>query len=116
MQKDFNLEAILTVTTGNALTDDFCDVFELAKFVFDDESINTSGIQVLKQPLRQHLLTIHPELDEVGRVPTLFLDSWLRLQKEKYGAMLSVPQIGEQLEKDVKVNIKKPKTNRVICN
>lgn len=114
MNKDFKLETILTITTGTTLTMDFNDVFELTKFVFNDEFINTSGIQALNQSLREHLLSIYPELAETGKVPTLFLDSWVRIQKEKYGDVLSVCQIGEQLKKDVKINMKKPKANRLI--
>lgn len=100
MQKDFELETILSVTTGINCSNDFSKVHELACFVFNDNFMNTMALEFCKDDLKEHLLDIHPQLRNV--TPPIihygiFLDSWLRQQKEKFGKFLPVSEFEKTL-------------------
>lgn len=92
MQEDFDLETILTITTGINLTDDFNKVFELAWFVFDDPYINVSGIYFLQDSLKEYILHIYPELADITEVPKFKYSQkyWLEEQKIKFGKVLPI--------------------------
>lgn len=99
MEREFSLEAILTATTGVSCVDGFDEFFQLVWFVFNDDGINTFGLGVVKDDLKKHLLTIHPQLANVqynAQFETSF-DAWLELQKREYGETLPVCQIGQTL-------------------
>ncbi len=101
MERNFELETILSVTTGISCTDDFGKVFELAWFVFNDDSIHSSGLCVLSETLKNHLLEIHPQLRGINynsQVEINF-DAWLFTQRLEHGETLSVCQINQTLEK-----------------
>ena len=65
MEKKFELETILTFTTGINCTNNFDKAFELAWFVYNDRLINTIGLQTIKDEFRDHLLKLHPQLNGV---------------------------------------------------
>ena len=107
MQKDFSLETILTITTGISFTDCFDDIYELSFFVYDDPYISPLGLSFIKYDLRNHLLTIHPELN--GVVPSYAsiknykaLDSWINKQKSIFGDTLPVSKLGQPLSANKK--------------
>lgn len=99
MEKEFSLESILTATTGISCVDSFDEFFELAWFVFNDDGINTLGLGAVKDDLKNHLLTIHPQLAGVqyNPRPGVSFELWKQLQKLKYGEILPVCQIGQTL-------------------
>lgn len=109
MQKDFKLETILSLITNKSFVDDFNEVFELVWFLYDNPSINTCEICVLRDEMKKHLLNIHPQLNEIDDVPIFkfSLEGWLKCQKLKYGESLPICRIGEKLE-----HIEKQKTKR----
>ena len=100
--KDFELGAILSIITGYSCVDDFSKVFELVWFVCDDNMINTFGLGVVKNDIKNHLLAIHPELKNVkyrnskGRNIHKFLSK----QEEKFGSILPITQLGVKLPKE----------------
>lgn len=99
MEKEFSLEAILTATTGIRCIDDFNKFFELVWFVFNDDTIGNIGLAGVSKELKRHLLTIHPQLAD-AQYNALFetnFETWLKLQKEKFGETLPVCQIGQTL-------------------
>lgn len=99
MEKDFELETILTFTTGINCTNDFGKTYELAWFVFGDNFSNANGLGIIKDELREHLLGLHPQLNGVtynAQFETSF-DAWLLSQKFEHGETLPVCQIGQTL-------------------
>lgn len=99
MQEYFDLETILSVTTGINLTDDFNKIFDLYKFVYNDPYITTTCLGGLRRNLIIHLLTIHPELRK--NFPNLNkerINDWLIEQKLELGSRLPISRIGEELE------------------
>ena len=103
MQENISLETILSIITGISCTDDFDKVFELAWFVYDDKLINSAGLGIIKDELKEHLLNIHPELKDINYSKCalknkIYLESWLKQQKEKFGETLPVSRLGEPLD------------------
>lgn len=109
MQKEFKLETILSLINNKSFVDDFNEVFELVWFIYNDKNINTCGICVLREEMKEHLLSIHPELNEIDDIPVFkfSLEGWIKCQKLKYGESLPVCRIGEKLKP-----IEKQKTKR----
>lgn len=107
MQKNFKLETILTIITGINLTDDFNDVYQLAYFIFQDKLINATGLNALKDAMKEHLLNIHPELKTVSWVPQtkICINLWINQQKNIYGEYLPISLYGKKLKKE-KINKK----------
>lgn len=101
MQKDFKLETILTIITGINLTDNFNDVYELAYFIFEDRLITATGLSILKDQMKEHLLNIHPELNTVNWVPETKVcrDLWVNYQKKLFGESIQVTVLGKRLTK-----------------
>lgn len=97
MQRNFELGTILSVTTGTNYTDDFGKVYDLAGYVFSDDMLSPLAIGVLKDDLRNHLLTIHPELKDV-RCTCRNRLAWLEKQKIKFGSELAISKLGMPLE------------------
>lgn len=117
MQKDFSLESILSVTTGVTCTNNYDDIFELAYFVFDDETINYWALDKVSDYFRDHLLRIHPDLKDVKPPKKKKMDdndykfilgAWLDNQKIMFGENLPVSRFGRKLvtETDIKKRIK----------
>jgi len=101
MTQNFELETILSVITGINFTDDFNKVFALFWYAYNDNLISPTGLGALKNDLREHLLTIHPELAEAvynRRVDNM--DTWITEQKIKFGEFLPVSRIGETLDNE----------------
>ena len=119
MQKDFELETILSVTTGINCTNNFSKVHELLSFVFNDNFMNNMALEFCKDDLKEHLLNIHPQLINVIP-PTIhygiFLDSWLKKQKETFGDFLTVSEFDKPLVQNINTcnNTKKLKYEKPI--
>lgn len=99
MESDFELEVILTATTGKNCLVDFSKFYDLAWFVFNDPLISPMGLVALKDTLRDHLLQIHPQLAGItynAQLETSF-DAWLNSLRQEYGEILPVCQLGQQL-------------------
>ena len=99
MQDDFDLDAILTITTGVKCTDDFNKVYELFWFIFEDDLIGPLGIGMLKDTARNHILRIHPELKNVRYDQSMDIDTWVNNQKEYFGDKLTISILGENVIK-----------------
>ena len=99
MTKDFELETVLSVTTGISCVDNFSKVYDLAYFIFDDDGISPLALGMMKPKMIEHILDIHPELK--GVTPTWKerknLDSWIETQKANFGERLTISQYGEKL-------------------
>ena len=61
----FELGTILSVTTGYNCVDNFDKVWELIWFVCDDDMIGPIGLGTVKDKIKEHLLTLYPELKSV---------------------------------------------------
>lgn len=95
--KDFELGTILTMTTGNVFVDNFIKVFELAWFVFNDNFINTIGLDTVKNNIKEHLFTIYPELRNVKYRKGVNPDKFLEEQEKIFGSYLPVTRLGQKL-------------------
>ncbi len=95
MKRNFELGTILTFTTGINCTDNFYKAYELAWFVFDDKFITGTGLRIVKDKLKEHLLNLYPQLKDVNYIAYLetSFEAWLSAQKEKYGELLPVRQL-----------------------
>ena len=89
MAREFDLETILTITTGTVLVDDFNKIFDLAQYIYNDEFINTIALQNLKDDLRGYIINNCPELED-AILPMGFQSIWLRKQKEIFGDKLKL--------------------------
>lgn len=101
MIRQFDLGVILTFITGRNLVDKFGKCHELAWFIYDDEFINDTGLLLLKNEIKEHLLFIHPQLKEIKYNTTGFNGSaelWLEVKKLEYGESLPVSKIGYNLD------------------
>lgn len=100
MVKNFDLGTVLSATTGTSCVDDFNKVYEIAYFILDDKLVTSLGLGNAFPVMRNHITKIYPELKDV--MPRLNdrinLDVWLKIQKEKYGEELPIPQLGDKLE------------------
>ena len=99
-EKEFNLEVILSIITGVNFCNSFLDIFELFCFVFDDGTITTLGLGILKDDLRRHLLKIHPELGNIKVYE--YNEEWVNEQKEKFGDTLRISNFGQKLKNKTK--------------
>ena len=98
--KNFDLGTILTYTTNHSCVDDFYKVFELAWFVFNDKTINDSGLCFLGREIRRHIITIHPELAKIRYDISKDVHEFVNKQKEIFGDVLPVTRMGVSLPKD----------------
>ena len=101
--QNFTLETIFTAISGINFTDDFDNVYRLAWFVYDNPRINKCGLVSLKGNLRQHLLNIYPQFENISYVPKYEKNfkKWMDFQKMKFGEVLPVTKIGFELENKV---------------
>ncbi len=95
--KDFKLGAILTMTTGFSCIDDFNKVWELVWYVCDDNMIGPMGICFVRDDVREHLLTIHPELKDVKYRKGMNINKFITEQEERFGKFLPVTKLGVKL-------------------
>lgn len=96
-QEDFDLETILSVITGINCTDDFFKVYELYWYLFEDQTITYDGIVKLHDIAKNHILKIHPELKRIRFDESMDLDDWIKIQKAKFGSVLTMCIVGERL-------------------
>ena len=64
MSKKFNLKTVISAISVSNIADDFNDVFELYWYVFDDPTITTTGLPILRRDLLNHLEKTFPGLRE----------------------------------------------------
>lgn len=102
--RNFKLGTILSITTGCNLTKKgkFGEVEELFWWIYDDDLINSTGMGILKEETKNHLLTLHPELKEVTYKKGSDVDKFVLKQEKKFGKVLPVTRIGEELPNEVK--------------
>lgn len=98
--ENFELGAILSIITDFKVIDDSDKMFELAWFVCNDNLIGTIGLMHIQNKLKEHLLTIHPELKEIKYKYGENVDEFILRQEEKFGHMLPVTRLGEKLPED----------------
>ena len=99
MQYDFDLAAVLSVTTGINCTNDFGEVFDLFCYIFEDDLLSPLALCQLKEAARRHILNIHPELKNVNYNPNVNIDEWVNKQKETFGNEIAISVIGEPIVK-----------------
>lgn len=112
--ENFELGTILTMTTGYTCTDDFDKVWRLVWFICDDTMINTTGLFIVKDDIKKHLLTIHPELENVKYQKSRDLNKFLVEQEEKFGSVLPVTKLGVNLPEQKELNTKKLVKNKKV--
>ena len=100
MERDFELNTILSIIIGEYCSDDIVKVYDLASFVYDKRITEAHELTELLMPLKEHLLKIHPQLKDCTYNPRVefSFDSWLRSQQYDYGKTLSVCKINPTLE------------------
>lgn len=101
--KNFELAAILTITTGYNCVDDFDKVWKLVWFVYDDNMIGPMGLGFVKDEVKSHLFTIYPELENVRYQMRKSIHEFLSEQEEKFGSVLPVTKLGERLPDEYRI-------------
>lgn len=101
--KNFELEAILTITTGYSCIDDFDKVWKLVWFVCDNNMIGPMGLGMVKDQVKNHLLTIYPELKEAKYQEGKDIDEFISQQVEKFDRVLPVTKLGIKLPEKYKM-------------
>ncbi len=109
MNKEFDLETILSVTIGISLVDDFNKVIELAQYVYNDEFINDYALVFLKDDLRDYILECHKELAGLCPPPSYvyykghkqiklsLLSAWIDELKKIFGTKLELTPKNENM-------------------
>ena len=95
--EEFELGAILSMTTGYSCVDDFNKVWKLVWFVCDDNMIGPMGLGMVKDEVKSHLLAIHPELKNVKYRKGKDINEFVSQQEEKFGRTLPVTKLGVEL-------------------
>lgn len=103
--KNFELETILTMTTGYSYENDFNKVFELVWFICDDNNIGTIGLETISEKVKKHLLTIHPELKNIKYQEGKDISEFVSQQKERFGSALPVTKLGVELPEEYNIGI-----------
>ena len=98
--KNFELGAILSMTTGYSCVDDFDKIWKLVWFVCDDDMISPMGLGMVKEEVKSHLLAIHPELKNVKYQKGKDIHEFVSQQEEKFGSVLPVTKIGVKLPEE----------------
>lgn len=101
--KNFELRAILTMITGYSCVDDFDKVWKLVWYVCDDNMIGPMGLGMVKDKVKNHLLRIHPELENVKYKKGKDIHKFISQQEEKFGTILPVTRLGMKLPKEYKI-------------
>ena len=103
--KDFEIGAILSMTTGYSCVDDFNKVWKLVWYVCDDTLIGPMGLGMVKDDVKKHLLSIHPELKGVKYKKGQDIHEFISQQEEKFGSVLPVTKLGVKLPKEYTTNV-----------
>ena len=99
MQEDFELETVLSITTGINFANDYGDVLDLYSFILEDDFISEENLLMLHDTVKRHILAIHPELNYVRFNPNIDIDKWLSVQKSIFGQTLTISVLGEKVVK-----------------
>ena len=110
--ENFELGAVLTMTTGYNCTDDFDKVWKLIWFVCDDNMIGPLGAGMVKNKIKRHLLTIHPELKEAIYHKGEDVREFVLEQSKKFGSEIPVTRLGIKLPEEYTINTEKSVKSR----
>ena len=106
MSRKFNLKTVISAISVSNIADDFNDVFELYWYVFDDPTITTTGLPILRRDLLNHLEKTFPGLREAEyKAHTRY-----GVLLQEYGKeleVLSIKELEEQKYIDDKKNANK---------
>ena len=95
MKKDFELEVILTITTGINCSDDYNKIYDLVRFVYNYPYINAVYFKLIYKSLKEYIFNLYPYLMEVNYCGNLGIkvSEWLTEQKKKFGNFLPISQL-----------------------
>ena len=99
----FKLKSILTFTTGHFCDDDYIYFWNFVHFVCDDAPIGPYSLEKVVDKVKNHLLTIHPELKNVKYKECQDTREFVSQQEEKFGGFLPVTRLGEKLPKAYRI-------------
>lgn len=103
MSRKFDLKIVISAISVSNIADDFNDVFELYWYVFDDPTITTTGLPILRRDLLNHLEKTFPGLREAEyKAHTRY-----GVLLQEYGKELEVLSIKEFEEEKTFVDDKK---------
>lgn len=94
MARKFKIETVLSAISGINITSDFKEVFELYWYVFDDNTINDSGLVMLRQTLFEHLGNQYEELYKAR----YYVYTQCSMLQQKYGKELVILPIMPEKE------------------
>ena len=95
--KSFDIGTILTGTTGMSFIDDYSNFYKLVWFIYNNTLINSMGLGVLREDIKNHLLTLYPELETITREDYEKMQAFLSSRDETYNTFLPVTRLGEKL-------------------
>ena len=114
--KNFELGTILTMITGYSCVDDFNKVWNLVWYVCDNNKIGPIGIGMVKDEVKSHLLTIHPELKSISYQKGKKIDEFVSQQVEKFGSVLPVTKLGVEIPEKYRIKISKTSAEKFVDN
>jgi len=100
--KEFQTEVILSAITGKISNTNLHELYELHRFVFNDQSINTAeAIDARWDLLREHIFKLYPQLDGATYDANLETshEAWNKAYEIIHGNLLPICQIFETLDK-----------------
>lgn len=98
--KNFELGTILSITTGHICVDEPSKIWKLISFVCDDYMIKTMGFGMINYEVRNHLLTLYPNLKDIKYQEGMNKYEFISKQKEKFGDILPITKLKIKLPKE----------------
>ena len=83
IQKNFNLGAILNITTGRLFTN-MADVYDVLDYITGEKN-STQQLTKIAEPAKNYVLSLHPELKGVGDDVEInsFEDAYAFIEEQK---------------------------------
>ena len=101
--KEFELGAILSMTTGYSCVDNYDKVWKLVCFVCDDNMLGPMGFGMVRDEVKSHLLAIYPDLKNAIFHEGEDVNEFVSQQEEKFGSILPVTKIGVKLPVEYRI-------------
>jgi len=102
MERDFKLETILAITTGDESNIDLDELIDFGQYVMDDREMSLNDIFESWPLIRDHILDLYPTLIDIEfvRTNTTSYTGWILEQAQRFGDTIRISQYGEPLKKE----------------
>jgi hypothetical protein len=95
MQKDFDLDTVLSVVYRYNITENYQNILDLYSFMFNYDEISMTDYFKLYEKGRSHILSLYPELnDPETDFDIHYINSYVNKQKQLFGQSITISKIG----------------------